>query len=117
MYKHYLLNKVPTLQAVTDLPSQEAIQWADGLMLVYSITDRESFNYVQRARAELFADGESPALVLLGNKGDMVHLRQVGSEEGEILARDLDCTFSEVTAAEQASSFVDYPQFRYSYET
>ncbi|XP_026474746.1 ras-related and estrogen-regulated growth inhibitor [Ctenocephalides felis] len=94
-------------KTVMDLPSQEAVQWADGLMLVYSITDRESFNYVQRARAELFADGDTPALVLLGNKGDMVHLRQVGTEEGEILARDLDCTFNEITAAEQVTQVAD----------
>lgn len=40
-------------------------------------------------------------LALVGNKADMVHLRQVSAEEGEILAKDFECCFSEVTAAEQ----------------
>lgn len=31
----------------------------------------------------------------------MVHLRQVSHEEGAILARQFECGFSEVTAAEQ----------------
>ena len=60
-------------------------------------------------------------LVLLGNKGDMVHLRQVSSEEGrsitlsassnkyksflagDILAKDFDCNFREVAAADQVN--------------
>ncbi|XP_037827657.1 ras-related and estrogen-regulated growth inhibitor-like, partial [Lucilia sericata] len=29
--------------------ASELIQWADGLLLVYSITDRGSFNYIRRA--------------------------------------------------------------------
>lgn len=33
----------------------------------------------------------------------MVHLRQVSAEEGTILARDIECGFSEVTAAEQVA--------------
>ena len=59
--------------------------------------------------------------MLLGNKGDMVHLRQVSSEEGEritlsaspnkyksflvgdILAKDFDCNFREVAAADQVN--------------
>lgn len=40
-------------------------------------------------------------LALVGNKADMVHLRQVSTEEGEILAKDFECWFSEVSAAEQ----------------
>ena len=42
-------------------------------------------------------------MVLLGNKGDMVHLRQVASEEGDILAKDFDCNFREVAAADQVN--------------
>ena len=42
-------------------------------------------------------------MVLLGNKGDMVHLRQVSSEEGDILAKDFDCNFREVAAADQVN--------------
>ncbi|KAK7067135.1 hypothetical protein SK128_006571 [Halocaridina rubra] len=111
------------------LPSQETISWADGFLLVYSITDRQSFNWVKRVRLHISerkgrgglagattltpmppvpagVGGDvsptfGPPMVLLGNKADMVHLRQVSSEEGEILAKDLECYFSEVAASEQ----------------
>lgn len=45
-------------------------------------------------------DGDTP-FYLAGNKNDMVHLRQVTQEEGIILARNLECGFGEVSAAEQ----------------
>ncbi|XP_045113855.1 ras-related and estrogen-regulated growth inhibitor-like isoform X2 [Portunus trituberculatus] len=115
------------------LPSQETINWADGFLLVYSITDRQSFNWVKRVRlhiCERKAGGRGsglssaatltptpplppsggmggdisptlgPPMVLLANKADMVHLRQVSTEEGEILAKDLECFFCEVAASE-----------------
>lgn len=76
-------------------------QWADGIILVYSITDRDSFNYIKRAKDELHSD---MPVILVGNKVDMVHLRQVSTEEGEILAKDFDCKFSEVSAAEHVEA-------------
>ncbi|CAL4110672.1 unnamed protein product, partial [Meganyctiphanes norvegica] len=111
------------------LPSSDTIAWADGFLLVYSITDRQSFNWVKRVRLHIcekkaqhgfrssMMGGSSsptptsgdvspqlgPPCVLLGNKADMVHLRQVSTEEGEILAKDLECYFSEVAASEQVT--------------
>lgn len=108
-YKHEaLLDGEPILFEILDtcpksldeLPGNEIAQWADGLFLVYSITDRESFNYVRRAKQSL--QPEIP-LALVGNKADMVHLRQVSPEEGEILAKDFECSFAEVAAAEQVN--------------
>lgn len=87
-----------------DTPACESLQWADGFLLVYSITDRRSFNYVRRIKQQL--PGDTP-LALVGNKGDMVHLRQVSTEEGEILAKDYDCWFAELTAAEQVSQVAE----------
>lgn len=43
----------------------------------------------------------------LGNKADLIHLRQVSYEEGEILAKDFDCKFYEVSAAEQVQQVSD----------
>lgn len=85
----------------------ETLQWADGLLLVYSITDRGSFNFVRKAKEALaVADPEAAMpLALVGNKADMVHLRQVSTDEGEILAKDFECWFSEITAAEQVTAF------------
>ncbi|XP_066908732.1 ras-related and estrogen-regulated growth inhibitor isoform X2 [Halyomorpha halys] len=86
-----------------DIPSNEILNWADGCLLVYAITDRISFNYVRKVK-ELLCD---IPVALVGNKGDMVHLRQVSTDEGEILAKDYECWFSEVAAAEQVSQIAE----------
>lgn len=82
----------------------DAIQWADGILLVYSITERQSFNYIKRAKIEIQSD--IPVL-LVGNKVDMVHLRQVSADEGDILAKDFECKFSELSAAEHVTPVAD----------
>lgn len=82
----------------------DAIQWADGILLVYSITDRQSFNYIKRAKIEIPSD---IPVSLVGNKVDMIHLRQVSAEEGDILAKDFDCKFSELSAAENVVQVAD----------
>jgi len=94
-----------------DLPSMETLTWADGVVLVYSITERNSFNFIKQVW-NIFQEVKSSQtkevpMVLLGNKGDMVHLRQVSSEEGDILAKDLDCNFREVAAADQVNEIAD----------
>ena len=100
---YFLITKLNVWQSQDELPSAETLQWADGLLLVYSITDRDSFNFVRKAKdALLDAELETPmALALVGNKADMINLRQVSTVESEILAKDFECWFSEVTAAEQ----------------
>eukprot|EP00092_Neocalanus_flemingeri_P010033 GFUD01010813.1.p1 GENE.GFUD01010813.1~~GFUD01010813.1.p1 ORF type:complete len:224 (-),score=36.83 GFUD01010813.1:33-704(-) len=94
-----------------DLPISETMTWADGFVLVYSITDRASFNYVKQVWQHIQdvrgTHGKEVPMVLLGNKGDMVHLRQVSSEEGEILAKDFDCNFGEVAAADQVDEVAE----------
>lgn len=82
----------------------ESIQWADGVLLVYSITDRQSFNYIKRAKMEIQSD---IPVSLVGNKVDMIHLRQVSADEGDILAKDFDCKFSELSAAEHVIQVAD----------
>ncbi|XP_071868586.1 ras-related and estrogen-regulated growth inhibitor isoform X4 [Bombus fervidus] len=117
-YKHeVLVDGEPILFEILDtcpksedeLPSTETVQWADGLLLVYSITDRGSFNFVRKAKETLaVVDPEATMpLALVGNKADMVHLRQVSTEEGEILAKDFECWFSEVSAAEQVTQVAE----------
>lgn len=82
----------------------DAIQWADGILLVYSITDRQSFNYIKRAKIEIQSDIQ---VWLVGNKVDMVHLRQVSADEGDILAKDFECKFNELSAAEHITQVGD----------
>ncbi|KAI9587502.1 hypothetical protein GQX74_003348 [Glossina fuscipes] len=84
--------------------ASELVQWADGLLLVYSITDRNTFNYIRKAKCDLQTD---TPLQLVANKVDMVHLRQVSRDEGEILAKDFECKFSEVSAADHVDQVAD----------
>ncbi|KAK9710726.1 Ras family [Popillia japonica] len=109
-YKHeVLVDNEPVLYEILDTcpkneddyPSADTLNWADGILLVYSITDRRSFAYVKKVSASL-TDSDVP-IYLVANKNDMVHLRQVSAEEGTILAGEMDCGFSEVAAAEQVA--------------
>lgn len=98
----------------TEMPKDEVIQWADGFLLIYSITDRASFNLVKTLRQQIYDSKQYPKdngqngppqfpIVIVANKSDLIHLRQVSTEEGEILSKDLDTVFTELTAAEHVA--------------
>lgn len=55
----------------------EQIQWADSCLIVYSITDRESFKYATHALGNLKSLQNGPSAYLIGNKADLDHLREV----------------------------------------
>lgn len=64
---------------------------AQGALLVYDVTLRESFDHLiswyDRARQ---LGGESLEVILIGNKVDLpIHQRQVTVQEGEALSREL----------------------------
>ncbi|CAH0545663.1 unnamed protein product [Brassicogethes aeneus] len=109
-YKHeVLVDNEPVLYEILDtcpkkfddLPSSDTINWADGLLLVYSMIDKKSFTYLKRF-SKIISESDIPVYVV-ANKNDMVHLREVSTEDGALLARDLECGFSEVAAAEQVA--------------
>uniref|UniRef100_A0A670Y2H0 small monomeric GTPase n=1 Tax=Pseudonaja textilis TaxID=8673 RepID=A0A670Y2H0_PSETE len=84
------------------------LQWADGFVVVYDISDRTSFVF---AKALLYRIRECHGgackrqvkctVVLVGNKQDLCHVREVGWDEGQKLALDYRCQFCELSAAEQ----------------
>uniref|UniRef100_A0A8B9LKQ1 Ras-related and estrogen-regulated growth inhibitor n=1 Tax=Astyanax mexicanus TaxID=7994 RepID=A0A8B9LKQ1_ASTMX len=84
-----------------DLLQKEGhMRWGDGFILVYDITDRGSFEEVAPLRS-LLEEVKRPKhapLVLVGNKADLEHARQVPTEEGERLAADMACAFYECSA-------------------
>jgi GTPase KRas len=103
-------------------------QWirdGEGFVLVYSITSRSSFNripkfYNQIQRVKESANAGSPAsaggylaspisptmstfagpapVMLVGNKSDRVTEREVSTQEGNALAKELGCDFVEASA-------------------
>ena len=74
--------------------------WADGLMLVYSITDRKSFEDVQDLHNLIIPYKQKIVVMIVGNKSDLEHERQVAEAEGTSLAETLKCLFLECSASE-----------------
>ncbi|XP_054598954.1 ras-related and estrogen-regulated growth inhibitor [Nothobranchius furzeri] len=110
----YRCNRVVDQEAVEleilDLPFKESsaaslessICWADGFLLVYSITQRFSFTEIPRLKT--FIDKTKHGLgvptVLVANKTDLEIGREVTMEEGQKMAKDLRCGFRELSVAE-----------------
>lgn len=96
-------------------------QWirdGEGFVLVYSISSRSSFsrikrfqNQIQRVKESVAASPSYPGspiasansqlpvpIMLVGNKSDRVTEREVSTQEGHALARELGCEFVEASA-------------------
>jgi GTPase KRas protein len=96
-------------------------QWirdGEGFVLVYSISSRSSFTRIKRFHNQIQRVKESSAsspsypgspissaapsapvpIMLVGNKSDRVTEREVSTQEGHALARDLGCDFVEASA-------------------
>ena len=96
-------------------------QWirdGEGFVLVYSISSRSSFSRIKRFHHQIQRVKESCAsspsypgspistvssqtpvpVMLVGNKSDRVTEREVSTQEGHALARELGCEFVEASA-------------------
>eukprot|EP00049_Salpingoeca_infusionum_P000513 m.40394 g.40394 ORF g.40394 m.40394 type:complete len:205 (+) comp10435_c0_seq2:423-1037(+) len=75
-----------------------------GVILVYSICDREKFQNV-RSWLKTATDNatEDLSLVLVGNKADLQAERQVTAEEGQQLADEFQCPFFETSAKQNVN--------------
>ncbi|XP_064791711.1 ras-like protein family member 11B [Oncorhynchus masou masou] len=82
-----------------------SIQWADAVVLVYSVTDRHSFDLIGQLHQLVARAGGAnvPPVILLANKADLLHMRRVDAEQGPLLAAALGCSFYEVSASEDYS--------------
>ncbi|KAL4622854.1 ras-related and estrogen-regulated growth inhibitor-like protein [Arapaima gigas] len=86
---------------------EEPVDWADGFVVVYDISDRLSFLnaknvlcQIKEARMESCKSEADVPVCLVGNKQDLCHVRQVSEDEGRSLAQEHKCPFQEVSAAE-----------------
>ena len=75
------------------------IRKMQGWIIVYDITNLESFNEIKKLNQEL-NDNCSPGIkkILVGNKCDLESERKVTEEEGKKLANELGINFFEVSA-------------------
>ncbi|CAD8147363.1 unnamed protein product (macronuclear) [Paramecium tetraurelia] len=72
---------------------------AHGIIIVYDITDRESFDSVKMWMSEIDKYAQEDVIrMLVGNKCDMDDKRAVSYEEGEALAKQLKLQFIETSA-------------------
>ncbi|KAJ8267848.1 hypothetical protein COCON_G00130200 [Conger conger] len=73
----------------------------EGFIISYSITDRRSFQEARQFKQLIYRVRRTvdTPVVLVGNKSDLAHLRQVSVEEGRGLAREFQCPFFETSAA------------------
>ncbi|RNF13570.1 putative small GTP-binding protein RAB6 [Trypanosoma conorhini] len=102
------LDNQPAVLTIVDTAGQDAfgamrdqyLRKGQGFVLVYSITDAESFQQLKRIYAQLRrVKGEkSVPCVVVGNKIDEVHYRAVSAEQGSLFAAQAECPFLEVTA-------------------
>lgn len=85
------------------------LKWADAFLVVYSITNRPSFelahSYLEGiSQHQRLASNFDTPTILVGNKVDMERYRQVSKAEGSALATHYDSAFFEATAAEEYES-------------
>ena len=94
---------------IVDTAGQEAfssmretyMKSGQAFVLVYSITDTESFQQLKRLYTQLRrsrGDGAQMACIVVGNKSDLSGQRAVAIDEGEMFARQVNCPFKEVSA-------------------
>ncbi|CAM9023507.1 unnamed protein product [Wickerhamomyces anomalus] len=79
---------------------EQYMRTGEGFLLVYSVTERESYNelltfYQQILRVK---ETEEVPILLVGNKSDLTEERSVSYEEGEKLAKQFQCEFLETSA-------------------
>ena len=72
---------------------------ADCCLLVYDITDRKSFDDIKNYFLEKIKENckENIQIILLGNKTDLEHQRQIKPEEGANLAGENNFIFMETS--------------------
>ena len=66
-------------------------------ILVYDITNRTSFDNIQKWRQNII-DTSDPHLILVGNKIDLDSEREITKEEGELYAKQINADFIETSA-------------------
>lgn len=112
--KNVMIDDSTALLDILDTAGQEefsAMQddWmrqGDGFLLVYSITARPTFDEVKILYEKILRakDTVKVPIVLVGNKCDLEHERQLKYEDGKFLADGWGCPFFETSAKERINN-------------
>jgi len=81
------------------------IRESDGFAIIYSITDRRSFEQISKYHQKILRvkDTQSEPVIILGTKSDLDEQREVTTIEGQRLASELGCLFMETSAKTRAN--------------
>ncbi|XP_061641819.1 GTP-binding protein REM 1 [Phyllopteryx taeniolatus] len=82
---------------------EACLTWGSAYVVVYSVTDRRSFDAAAELRITLRCrrQADDVPIILVGNKSDLVRSREVALEEGRACAAVFDCKFIETSASLQ----------------
>jgi small GTP-binding protein len=81
--------------------SAQQVRGKHGMLLVFDVTNRVSFERVNHWYAlaqQQYTPGQEPLVLLVGNKIDLVEKRQVSNEEAQEYARQHNYFYSELSA-------------------
>ncbi|XP_030047235.1 ras-like protein family member 11B [Microcaecilia unicolor] len=79
-----------------------SLRWADAVVIVFSVTDCKSYELISHLHQhiqQLHPENRLP-IVIVANKADLLHVKQVEPQHGLQLANMLGCTFYEVSVSE-----------------
>eukprot|EP01132_Coremiostelium_polycephalum_P002477 gene2477-3064_t len=106
--KQVVIDEQACILDILDTAGQEELtamrdQWirsCEGFIIVYTITSRSSFDQVAIFKEQIsrVLDKENVPIMLVGNKCDLEHLREVTPEEGKDLAKCLGMLHIEASA-------------------
>ncbi|XP_053114311.1 ras-like protein family member 11B [Hemicordylus capensis] len=78
------------------------IRWADAVVIVFSITDYKSYELLGHFHQQIrqLHPGNRVPVVVIANKADLLHVKEVEPQHGLQLANMWGCTFYEVSVSE-----------------
>uniref|UniRef100_A0A0B6ZM95 small monomeric GTPase n=1 Tax=Arion vulgaris TaxID=1028688 RepID=A0A0B6ZM95_9EUPU len=80
---------------------EKHIRWAEGFILMYSVTDRHSYQDAYKLKDTIFQTrGADVPVVLVANKHDLLTARAVTEDECDNLAGEMDCPRFQISVAE-----------------
>ncbi|GFN89857.1 ras-related and estrogen-regulated growth inhibitor [Plakobranchus ocellatus] len=109
LYTHKMIGSrdeinLEILDTASDMSAEtleKHIKWADGYLLIYSVTDRDSYQAACSFKDQLFQlRGSDLPVVLVSNKHDLLTARAVTEDEGANLEGELDCPRFQISVAE-----------------
>ncbi|KAM3831673.1 ras-like protein family member 11B [Vipera latastei] len=80
----------------------KCLRWADAVVIVFSITDHKSYELLGQVHQHIrqVHPGNRVPVIIVANKADLLHVKEVEPQHGLQLAGLLGCSFYEVSVSE-----------------